>query len=191
MAKEQNSFAFDKGCVNIVTVARIDNGFKRIDWIPEICKTLSEKTEKQFHWYIVGDGPDKEAIEQKINTLRVQNLITVCGTQENPYAILKDADFSVLLSKSESYGLVVVESLILGVPAVVAEYPALKEILTNDMYGIVTKQNLEDATLKVLQIVENADLLQKMKNSLRDFHQDNSVAYQQFLKAINSKEQQF
>lgn len=191
MAKEQNFFAFDKGCVNIVTVARIDNGFKRIDWIPEICKTLSEKTEKQFHWYIVGDGPDKEAIEQKINTLRVQNLITVCGTQENPYAILKDADFSVLLSKSESYGLVVVESLILGVPAVVAEYPALKEILTNDMYGIVTKQNLEDATLKVLQIVENADLLQKMKNSLRDFHQDNSVAYQQFLKAINSKEQQF
>ncbi len=187
MAKEQNPFAFDKDCVNIVTVARIDNGFKRIDWIPEICKTLSEKTEKQFHWYIVGDGPDKEAVEQKINTLRVQNLITVCGTQENPYAILKDADFSVLLSKSEAYPMTVMESFILGVPMVVSRFATITEMMTDGQDGLIAESSLEDCAKKILELLSDDTLYSHCKQYVTERNISNEIPYGQFMAAVEEK----
>ncbi len=184
MAKEQNPFAFDKGCVNIVTVARIDNGFKRIDWIPEICKSLSEKTEKQFHWYIVGDGPGRALVEQRISELQVGDHITLCGTQENPYAILKDADFSVLLSKSEAYPMVVMEALILDVPLMVSRFATITAMMTNGQDGLIAESSLEDCTKKILELLSDDTLYSHCKHHVTERSISNELPYKQFLDAL-------
>ena len=112
-------------------------------------------------------------------------MCTLIEKKENPFAILKDADFSVLLSKSESYGMVVKESLILNVPVVVANYPALKEIMKENVHGYVTEPDIESVYTGVLRMMECEQERLKFIDNIKKMENDNSVAYKQFMETVN------
>lgn len=184
MAQEDNPFKFDDDTVNIVTVARIDNGFKRIDWIPEICKRLSEKTEKRFHWYIVGDGPDRVSVEKKIDELNVRSVVTLCGAMRNPYPLLKDASFSVLLSKSEAYPMTVMESLILKTPVIVTKFASASEMIENGKHGMISDFSQEDISDRILKMMTDQEQSMRINGFLSSYEFSNDFAYRQFLDSI-------
>lgn len=183
LSEEEPAIKFDENIKNIVTVARIDNAFKQTHWIVEICKRLKEQNAPKFHWYVLGDGPDYEETLKLSQDMGVDDVLTFAGNQKNPYAIVKNADFTVLTSKSESYGMVVVESLILKKPVVVAEYPAIYEIIENGKHGFIAGQSVESAYNGVLEMLTNdnsvADTIAK---SLDKYVYTNERALQQFLK---------
>lgn len=184
MAQEKNPITFDRNFKNIVTVARIDNAFKRIDLIPEICKYIIEKTSTKFHWYIIGDGPDFNTVQQKIETLHLENVITLCGANSNPYSIVKAADFSVLLSKSEAYPMTVIESLILKKPIVVTNFASVAEMIEDGKHGWVSGFSKEDLAAQILRILDEKEILQDCVRCLSKYEFSNDKAYQQFLGAI-------
>ena len=185
LAKEPNPVTFSKDEKNIVTVARVSNDDKQVDWIPQICKLLKERCQVPFHWYIVGGGPDLEADQALAESLGVTDCLTFLGNQENPFCILKDADFSVLTSKTESFGMVVLESLILHVPVIACEYPALREIFENRRFGLIAKQSKDDLAEKIVQFLENQNGIADLcAQNLSDYHFTNDTAYQQFLNAV-------
>lgn len=184
LAQEENPFSFQSNTINIVTVARIDNDFKRIDLIPEICKQLLVRTSTHFHWYIVGDGPDKETVEKKISDLQVGDVVTICGFTMNPFAILKDASFSVLLSKSEAYPMTVIESFILGKPIVSTNFASIKEMMEDGKQGLIADFSLEDIAMKILKMMDEPGLLSSCNDFLSKYEYSNDIAYRQFLNAI-------
>jgi len=182
-AQEKNPIFFDKNVKNIVTVARIDNDFKRIDLVPELCKSLSAKTVAKFHWYIVGDGPDRESVQKKIDDLQIGDLVTLCGATDNPYAILNEADFSVLLSKSEAYPMTVIESLILKKPIIATNFASAAEMIENEKHGLISGFSLEEIEEKILKLLDDEQLLLTCKRFLMQLEFSNDTAYQQFLAA--------
>lgn len=185
MAQEEPAVVFDREKRNIVTVARIDNAFKQIHWIPQICVKLKEQTKVLFHWYVVGDGPDYDETVELAVELGVTDVLTFVGQQDNPFAIISNADFSVLTSKSEAYGMVVVESLIVGVPIVVAQYPAIHEIITDGTQGVVARQEIEHMTACIRNIMEKNGFSTERKRQLLDHQSINHKAYIQFMEAAN------
>ena len=184
MAQEKNPIIFDNSIKNMVTIARIDNAFKRIDLIPEICRYLMKQTSTKFHWYIIGDGPDREAVQQKIDELHLENVVTLCGVKSNPYAILKEADFSVLLSKSEAYPMTVIESLILKKPIVVTNFASVVEMIENGKHGLIAEFSKEDLAEKILKMLDDEDVLLACTQFLSQYEFSNNKAYQQFLENI-------
>lgn len=185
MADELPAVELDKAKINIVTVARIDNAFKQTHWIVEICERLKEQTDKPFHWYVVGDGPDYDETVALAHERGVEDVLTFVGNQPNPYAIVKQCDFTVLCSKSESYGMVVVESFILKRPAVVAEYLAIHEIMETGKHGLIAKQSIEDLAVCVKKMIENNDgIREKCKTFLEHNETNNNVAYNQFIEWV-------
>ena len=185
MAQEKPAIVFDQSKKNIVTVARIDNAFKQIHWIPQICAKLKAQTKVPFHWYVLGDGPDYAETVKLAEELNVTGVLTFTGKQDNPFAIMKNADFTVLTSKSESYGMVVVESFILGVPVVAAQYPALYEIMTDRKQGMVAQQEIDCLTACARHMMENIGTGSDGENLLLDNQNVNQTAYMQFMEAIN------
>lgn len=184
LAQEHNPFPFQSNIINIITIARIDNDFKRIDLIPEICKQLRERTSVHFHWYIVGDGPGREVVEKKIRDLRVRDSVTICGFTINPFAILKDASFSVLLSKSEAYPMTVIESFVLGKPIVSTNFASIKEMMEDGKQGLIADFSLEDMTMKILKMMNEPGLLSSCNDFLSKYECSNDIPYRQFLNAI-------
>ncbi len=90
------------------------------------------------HLYIVGEGPEREALEQKIRELNVENSVSLIGFLPNPYPYIFNADFLALSSIYEGFPTVIMESLILGIP-VVSCCGVTNEVFGNYNCGIVTE----------------------------------------------------
>lgn len=177
---------FDPLKKNIVTVARIDNAFKQIDWIPEICRKLKTLTDIPFHWYVVGGGPDYQSVSEQIELDGVGDVLTLVGEQNNPYPFLKNADFSVLTSKSESYGLVIMESFVVACPVVSTAFPALTEIMQDGVDGLMAQMSIEDVTEQIRKMLENENgICDRCKAHLQDKRTFNQLAEQQFESVVS------
>ena len=169
----------------IVTVARIDCAFKRIDRIVEVCRILKEKNSPPFHWYIVGAGPDLDALQTLAKEKGVLDVLTFLGHRDNPFPVLRVADFTVLSSKSEAYPMVVMESLILGVPVLTTRFGAAEEMIRENEYGWIVEQSTEALADKVFSLLKNEDgALDHAKGILQSTVFDNKIPYEQFLTAV-------
>ena len=66
---------------------------------------------------VVGDGPERSRLEQLASALSVADRVHFVGRQ-NPADYLAAADLLVVPSSVESYGLVYVEAMMMGIPAI-------------------------------------------------------------------------
>jgi len=58
--------------------------------------------------------------------------VIILGSVINPYPIIKNAHLSVMVSSSESFSLVVVESMALGVPVIATDCGGPREIMVKN-----------------------------------------------------------
>lgn len=83
---------------------------------------------------LLGQGEMRSAAETLVRELKIQDQVIFAGFTENPYPIIRDAKALVLTSDYEGFGLVLVEALALGVPAVSTDCPTgPREILTGEL----------------------------------------------------------
>ena len=185
MAEDMCEVNFDKNKVNIVTVARIDNGFKQIDWIVKICDSLKKKTHTPFHWYVVGGGPDYDSTVAMAAELGALDVITFVGNQSNPYSFIKQSDFTALTSKSEAYGMVIIESFVLKKPIVVARFSSVVEMMEHGKQGLIAEQSIESLEELIWCMIDNTDGIREgCTNYLQGIEINNDITYAQFLDAI-------
>ena len=185
MADKECDVIFDKNKVNIVTVARIDNAFKQIDWIVKICESLKGKTHTPFHWYVVGGGPDYDATVAMSSELGTSDVLSFVGNQSNPYPFIKQSDFTVLTSKSEAYPMVVIESFVLKKPIVVTRFASITEMMVEEKHGFIAEQNIESLVELVRCMIDNTDgIRDNCTNYLKNIDINNDIPYAQFLDAI-------
>ena len=83
------------------------------------------------HLAIAGDGPERDAIEQRAAALGVSNRVRFVGAA--PREALPDlyasADAFVFASTTETQGLVLAEALAAGLPVIAADAPQVREVL--------------------------------------------------------------
>ena len=185
MSIEKPAVLFDKNKINIVTVARIDNEFKQIGRIVDICKNLEERCGKMFHWYVIGDGPDYDETIKFAEKSGVLDVLTFLGKQNNPHAFVKQCDFTVLTSKSEAYPMVVNESFILQKPVVAAKFDSVRELIADGQNGLITEQSVADMTNKILSMIENTNgIREQCTNYLQTASITNDIPISQFMNAL-------
>lgn len=185
LSAEPCDLAFDQSKVNIVTVARIDNAFKQVHWIVDICERLKQATSTPFHWYVVGDGPDFHETVALSRDRGTDDVLTFVGRKKNPFSYVRQSDFTVLTSKSEAYPMVIPESFILKKPIVVASFPAITEMMEDGKQGLIAEQSVESLTDRVARMIENRDGIRTASEAqLLATETTNDLAYEQFLAAV-------
>lgn len=114
-----------------------------------------------------------EKLNQLIKKFNVQDKTIVAGFQKNPYPWFKNAKLTVLCSDFESFGNVIVESLICGTPAVSTNcISGPKEILTGNMANwLVPTGDPDTLAQKIDQLLDNPkktnfSMIEKFKNHL-------------------------
>lgn len=122
--------------LNLVTVSRVckEKGFERM--IP-LVKCLKEKG-INFKWFVIGGNYYKEEFE-RIRTLyeEFKDNFEWFGFIDNPHNIVKQCDYSVLLSDDETWGLVLTEAMILGVPCISSDFKVAFEQIKDGKNGII------------------------------------------------------
>lgn len=85
---------------------------------------------------ILGEGPERNALEALIRELGLQQDVSLLGFVENPYAYMSRASLFVLSSRWEGLPTVLIEALYCGVPVISTDCPSgPREILINGQYG--------------------------------------------------------
>lgn len=150
----------------IVSVMRLTENSKDFDTLISGFKLAKEKGIKE-KLYILGDGSDREKIEEKIKKEGMEREIILLGNIKNPYPWIKKAKMLVHSSKFEGFGLVLVEGLILKKIVVSSDCPiGPKEVLESgeigDLYNVGDYKKLGELIVKNLEKSNiNLDLIRE------------------------------
>lgn len=94
------------------------------------------KLDDRYHLTILGEGADRQKLQQLIERYNLQKRVTLAGFAQNPYTYMKEADLLVLSSRYEGLPNVVLEANALGTPVVAFASPGgTLEIIEEGLNG--------------------------------------------------------
>lgn len=155
----------------IVSVGRLvyQKGYELL--IPIIGRLRNEGHD--VHLYILGEGTQRNHLEQIIKKENLQDVVHLMGFQKNPYALTQKMDLFVCSSRAEGYSLVIAEAMVLGLPVVSTNCAGPNELLDNGKYGLLVDNN-ENSLYQGISTVVNDVMLKK---SLREKSLKRSQAF--------------
>ena len=102
---------------------------------------------------VVGDGPLREELEQYAEESGIAQKVIFLGERYDVPEILKVSDCFVLCSDYESFGLVILEAMMCGVPVIATRVGGIGEIIEDAVVGTLILKNdtkaLADAVIKI------------------------------------------
>lgn len=134
---------------------------KGYDMAVEAARILKEKGLK-FRWIFVGDGGERDAVEQLIEKYGLENNITLWGMQPNPYPYMKACDIYVQCSRFEGFGLTIAEAKILGKPVVSTDFDVVHDQLTHEYNGLIADMTPESIAENILRLINDNDLRERI-----------------------------
>lgn len=121
----------------ILSVARLEEPKDFITLI-EAYNKLGDDIKKEYNLVIVGDGPDRGKIENRIKELNLNKKIFMVGAQNDVDKYYQQAKLFVLSTKSEGLGMVIIEAMGNGCPVISTDAPyGPRDILGSNDYGIL------------------------------------------------------
>jgi len=172
----ETEIEFDEKQPNLLTVARLVPQ-KALDRLIRVHEKLI-KDGLYHNMYIIGDGPEKEYLQQLIKNSNCEKTVKLLGARENPYPYMKKADYFCLLSHFEGYPMVVEEAKILNKNILITNNASIEviknyknsEIFENSEDGIYVglKNILSDIrrSEKQNEKYDNSKIIEKIKKIL-------------------------
>lgn len=141
----------------VLFVGRLDNMHKRPYRVVETWSFLENKY-PDWGLTFVGDGPDREWLEDKVKSLGLRH-VSFVGFQ-NPVTYYKRASILMLTSDMEGFPLVLAECMSYGVvPVVYACYPAVYDIIEDNVNGIIIPHKecfpAQETANRISSLIEN------------------------------------
>jgi glycosyltransferase involved in cell wall biosynthesis len=152
----------EKKLQEVIYVGRLDYNQKKVYRIIQLWQCI-EKKYTDWHLTIVGDGPQREDIDELIKELKLERVL-ITGFK-NPIEYYKNASLLLLTSEYEGFGLVIVEGMNFGVvPIVYGSYSAIYDIIKHGENGFITNlpYSQEEMLYYVEILMENENLRKKM-----------------------------
>jgi len=136
-----------------ITVARLSDQ-KGIDRLLLSIAKLSAP----FSYYIIGDGEKKEAIENLIAKLHLQDKVFLEGRKESPFSGHEDAEFFLMGSYYEGFPNALLEAGVFGIPVIAFNAPGgINEIIIDGENGLLVKDNDENAFALAIEKAQAAN----------------------------------
>ncbi|HCM89448.1 MULTISPECIES: CDP-glycerol glycerophosphotransferase family protein [Vagococcus] len=169
----------NKEKINIVTVGRLSQEKNQMVLIEAF--TGFHQTHPTGHLYIIGSGPERSKLEEKIQELEMSEHIELLGQVYQPFEFVKRCDIFALTSLYEGQSLVLIEALTLGMNCVSTDIPACRLVLKDGAYGMITETN--DATGIATSLSSMIDKEQKFETfDPYEYNQEALAMFYQTLK---------
>ncbi len=111
---------------------------------------------------ILGEGKEEAKLKEMSKNLGVDNRV-VFLKKLSSLVVLRNLDIFLSLSEGEPFGFSVVEAQYVGIPVIVTNSGALKEIVENRVTGVVLKRSDSKEILEAIELLlEDNDLRRRM-----------------------------
>ncbi|WP_214891716.1 glycosyltransferase family 4 protein [Exiguobacterium sp. s142] len=120
-----------------------------------------------WEWHIYGKGELEKDLKNRIIELDLENNVKIMGEKTNIYEVYKNYSFYVMTSKSESFGMVLLEALQSGIPVISFDCPnGPGEIIEDSINGyLIENFSIEKMAKKIMLFLESSELRKKMAHN--------------------------
>lgn len=118
-------------------------------------------------WFIAGDGPERERIQNTIREAGLEDRILLIGQQSNPYSYMRNADLLLNLSYHEAAPMVFLEAHALGVPVFATRTSSADELLDDGKTDFVCENSTEGIRECFGALMAAQELLDKANEILK------------------------
>jgi glycosyltransferase involved in cell wall biosynthesis len=144
---------------------------KRVALIPDVI-AVARRELPELRCVIYGDGPEREKVRERVSTLGLEQIVHLPGKvpEEEVGVGIAGASCLLLPSVREGFGLVVVEAVAAGTPAVVVEGPdnAAAELVTPGINGFLARAASPEAIAEALVAAIKAG--EPLRRSTREWY---------------------
>lgn len=164
----QENIKYDKTKLNLVSVGRI-HPMKGYDRLIDVMHQLDEENLlNDVVLRIIGTGPDYENVKAKIKEYHLEDKVYLLGLKRNPYPYVASSSLFLMCSRYEPFGLVVIESLVLGTPVFSLEEASIKEILKKE-YGYIEENSFEGLYRGLKKVIKNPHIIKEYRTNLKEY----------------------
>jgi glycosyltransferase involved in cell wall biosynthesis len=120
---------------------------------------------------LVGDGPDRAALEAQVDLLGLGNVVTFLGyrSQDEVAELLAEASALVLPSFAEGVPVVLMEAMAAGIPVVTTTVAGISELVEDGVSGRLVAPGEEEAFAQaIVDVTASADTAARMGAAGRD-----------------------
>lgn len=121
--------------------------------------------------YIAGSGPEENKLKELVKELNIEENVNFLGyvSEIEKYSYYKSADVCVFPSIYEPFGIVLLEAMACGKPVVASNVGGIPFVVEEGKTGLLFESgNIEDLADKIMTILENEKLREKMGEAGRE-----------------------
>lgn len=134
------------------------NPIKDLGTLLDAFAALSPEIRDRAHLYVVGDGPDRGALERRREVLGLGEQVTFLGARGDVGELLMAADAFVMSSKSEGLPMVLLEAMAAGVPCVATAVGGIPQLFGGDRGLLVPPQDASALADAMGRIARSSEL---------------------------------
>lgn len=115
---------------------------------------------------VIGGGGEMENLKNQAKELQVGNTFLLLDSQINPYPYIKNSDFFVLPSESESYPLTIGEVMGLNIPIISTNVGGIPEMIEHNFDGYLVEPNENSIYEGMKLFLTNPKISERFKANL-------------------------
>ena len=124
-----------------------------------------------IHLAVIGDGPERSALEQQAQRLGIRQHIHLLGEQQNVFGLLKEsADLFVSGAREEVFGLVLAEAGLAKLPVVAPAVGGIPSVVSHGKTGLLVPAEDVAALASAIQQLYMAPALRRKMGLLGHQH---------------------
>jgi colanic acid/amylovoran biosynthesis glycosyltransferase len=153
----------DAGPIRVLCVARLD----KEKGIPGLIEAFSQVVSEGLdaHLDLIGDGPERDAVERQIRELRLQERVTLHGRkagQDVRDAFVR-ADICAMSSLIEGLPIVLMEAMATGTPVIAPTIAGIPELVTHERTGLLyTPSNWGELAGCITRLAKDESLRERL-----------------------------
>lgn len=130
-----------------------------------VLQAMKQLRNERLQLVLVGDGPIRQEIEDKVAELQLQKQVHFLGFRRDIDRIYSNSNIALLASHSESFPLALLEAANQKLPLISTDVGGVKQLLTSEQYGWVVPVNdpvqYAEAIAQAYNDFEQSRLVQK------------------------------
>lgn len=172
----RNDLGIDRDATVFVSVSRLSQE-KNIGFMIDALAELRQRGERPFHCLLIGDGEEKDALQQRIDQHQLSDCVQLVGpVPPDEMAIYYQlGDAFIFASKSETQGMVILEAMAARLPVVAVRSSGIDDVVREGYNGYKTREDRNEWIDRVQQLLENDREREQLADQALEFARDYAI----------------
>ena len=175
----RKSLGLNNRAVVVGMVARLHEHKDHITVLRAIARLI--KNQQNIKLLLIGEGRTRRMIEEFISVLGIEQKVTLLGHRTDIRELMAAFDIAVLSSKTEGFGLSILEAMALKIPVIANSIEGIREILNHGENGLLfASGNVDSLYESINRLIHDKNLYRFIatnghKTVIAKYHIENTV----------------